>query len=256
MKVTVCELNEDRTLFNRDWEWLAEHVRTEGSDLVLLPEFPFSEWFPVTPDYSDKTWTQAVLAHDAWIQRLGELAPAAVLSSRPVNHAARRLDEGFVWDRQLGYRPAHLKHYVPDVDGWWEASWFQPAEADFSPGDVGTALVGFQICTEIWAMGRAQSYGKRGVHLIVTPRATETASLDKFLAGGRVAALVSGGFVLSSNRVGNTAGKATFGGQGWVIGPDGDVLALTSAEHPFVTVAIDLAAADRAKSTYPRDVLE
>jgi len=94
------------------------------------------------------------------------------------------------------------------------------------------------------------------VHLIVSPRATETASLDMFLAGARVAALVSGCFVLSSNRVGNTPGEATFGGQGWVVGPDGDVLALTSAEHPFVTVAIDLGAADQAKSTYPRDVLE
>lgn len=49
-------------------------------------------------------------------------------------------------------------------------------------------------------------------------------------------------------------GCRPLGGQGWIIGPDGEVLGMTSSEQPFVTVDIDLSLADRAKDTYPRYV--
>ncbi|MCW2680032.1 MAG: nitrilase/cyanide hydratase and apolipoprotein N-acyltransferase [Frankiales bacterium] len=41
-----------------------------------------------------------------------------------------------------------------------------------------------------------------------------------------------------------------------MIGPDGDVLATTSADEQFVTVEVDLELAREAKSTYPRYVRE
>ena len=47
---------------------------------------------------------------------------------------------------------------------------------------------------------------------------------------------------------------ADLGGQGWITGPDGDVLDRTSQEKPFITREIDLEEADEAKSTYPRYV--
>jgi len=50
-------------------------------------------------------------------------------------------------------------------------------------------------------MERARAYGKVGVHLIVNPRATERSTLDKWLTGGRAAAVIAGAFCLSSNRV-------------------------------------------------------
>jgi len=105
-------------------------------------------------------------------------------------------------------------------------------------------------------MERARAYGKAGAHLIVTPRATPLSTVDKWLAGGRVAAVVSGAFSLSSNRAGAGAQGMRFGGQGWIIGPDGEALGLTSRECPIVTLDIDLNEAERAKSTYPRYVSE
>jgi N-carbamoylputrescine amidase len=254
MKVTVCEIHEERACFEDDWNQLVQHVRSEASDLVLLPEFPFSAWFPVAPEFDQKVWDAAVAAHDAGLERLGELSPATVLGTRPVNCQGRRFNEGFAWDRAHGYRACHLKYYVPDVDGAWEASWFGCGDGDFSPFAAGPAQAGFLICSELWATELARDYGRMGVHLIVSPRTTEKFSLDKFLAGGRVAAIVSGTFVLSSNRVSLKEGTVNFGGQGWIIGPNGDVLGLTSAEQPFVTVDIDIEEADRAKTTYPRDM--
>jgi N-carbamoylputrescine amidase len=48
-----------------------------------------------------------------------------------------------------------------------------------------------------------------------------------------------------------------FAGVGWIIEPEeGKVLGLTSAEQPFLTVDVDLTIAEKAKSTYPRYVLD
>jgi N-carbamoylputrescine amidase len=46
------------------------------------------------------------------------------------------------------------------------------------------------------------------------------------------------------------------GGLGWVVDPDGQVLATTSREQPFVTVEVDLRLAEQARHTYPRYVRE
>jgi N-carbamoylputrescine amidase len=254
MRITVCELHDEREWFEQDWERLVQHVKSESSDLVLLPEFPFSEWFPATDNFNITVWESAVAAHDAGVRRLGALSPARVLGTRPVSHGGKRFSEGFVWSESDGYRASHLKYYVPDVDGAWEASWFEQGDGDFSSVDVGPARVGFLICSELWATELARDYGSAGVHVIASPRATEVFSLDKFLAGGRVVSVVSGTFALSSNRVSLKGNEVNFGGQGWIIGPNGDVLGMTSSKRPFLTLDVDLREADRAKTTYPRDM--
>src|SRR3712207_1883651 len=111
------------------------------------------------------------------------------------------------------------------------------------------ARVGFLICTEMWFGERARAYGDQKAHLLAIPRCTPRESLDRWLAGGRTAAIVAGAYAISSNHA-----DERFGGRGWIVDPDGDVLAVTSAAKPFVTVEIDLAAADAAKRTYPRYV--
>ena len=56
---------------------------------------------------------------------------------------------------------------------------------------------------------------------------------------------------MSSNRVDPTG---ACGGGGWIIGPAGEVLAITSADKPFATRDIDLTKAATAKDSYPRYV--
>jgi N-carbamoylputrescine amidase len=86
---------------------------------------------------------------------------------------------------------------------------------------------------------------------VVSPRATSRATTTKWLAAGVVAAVRSGAFSVSSNRVDATG---SCGGAGWIIDPDGELLAVTSTAEPFVTRDIDLTRAAKAKETYPRYV--
>jgi N-carbamoylputrescine amidase len=71
------------------------------------------------------------------------------------------------------------------------------------------------------------------------------------LSVGVVAAVRSGAFSVSSNRVDPTG---ECGGVGWIISPDGHILASTTPEAPFATVSIDLSASTAARDSYPRYV--
>src|SRR5262245_20630151 len=120
LRVTVCELSNESVELERDWEGLIAHARSMSSDLVVLPEMPFAPWFAVTRQYDQHVWRAAVAVHDAWMERLSDLAPAAVIGSRPAQVGDRRLNLGFSWDRETGSRLAHTKYYLPDEDGFWE----------------------------------------------------------------------------------------------------------------------------------------
>jgi len=254
LRVTVCELHDDRATFDRDWRRLVEHVRDFRSELVLLPEMPFSTWLASSPAFVRASWETAVRAHEDWLPRLAELAPAAVIASRPVTRHDRRLNEGFAWSADAGYRAIHDKCFLPNEEGYWEANWYAPGERVFDVALVAGAKAGLLICTELWALDRARDYGKAGAEIIATPRATGRPTVEKWTTGGRAAAIVSGAFSLSSNWTAD-AGGGDFGGGGWIIDPDGHVLAETSLQLPFQTTTIDLSGAETAKRTYPRYAL-
>jgi len=84
MRLTVCELPNDPDDFARAWQRLVDHVSERQSDLVLLPEMPFFRWLSQTNEVDPAEWKESVCAHDEWMTRLDELAPATVISSRPV----------------------------------------------------------------------------------------------------------------------------------------------------------------------------
>ena len=255
VKVTVCELSNDPEEFKLQWQQLVAHVHAHGSDLVLLPEMPFYPWIARTRQFHPSVWEASMKAHDAWISMLDELQPAMVLGTRPVNKAGKRLNEGFSWDAHHGYRAVHTKTYLPEEEWFWEASWYDCGNREFKLINTEQVNIGFLICTELWFNEPARVYGAEGAHLIVCPRATAMASAEKWIAGGRTAAVVSGAFCLSSNRGGTDKHGMAWGGRGWIIDPEeGDVVGLTSPSQPFITLDINLSAAETAKQTYPRYV--
>lgn len=253
MRVTVCQLSDEPRALELDWARLRAHVEEEKSDLVLLPEMPFAAWFATERAFAAKLWDAAVAEHKRWKELLTDLAPATVLSTEPVERNGRRLNEAFIW-RAGRATPAHQKRYLPDEEGFWEASWYERGDGSFALADAAGARVGFQICTELWTLEASRQYGLAGADIIAAPRATPASSVERWLVAGRAAAILAGAFCLSSNRAGASKAGFPFAGAGWIIGPDGDVLALTSEAAPMVTRTIDLAEARAAKSAYPRYV--
>lgn len=253
MKVTVCQLPDPSEGFEHAWESLCGHTREQGSELVLLPEMIFHPWVGWTDEVNPSEWDEAVESHEKWLERLYELGVPSAAGSRPViTDEGVRHNQAFVW-HEGAVRDGHVKYYLPDEPGFWEATWYEPGDGKFEAEPLGELTAGFMICTDMWFTEHARGYARDGAHLILAPRATEASTRDKWLAGGRVAAVMSGAYCLSSNREGSSNG-VSYAGMGWVVDPDGLVLAKTSAEMPFATVDVDPDLAVKAKETYPRYV--
>jgi N-carbamoylputrescine amidase len=254
-RVTVCELPSDPHAIADVWPDLVEHCRAEASDVLLLPEMPFAPWLPATKEVEPALWEEAIRKHAAWEARLGEPGAAVVLGSRPVVSGGQRLNESFVWEDGSVW-PAHLKRFLPEEDGFWEATWYSRGADEFLSVSTLFGRLGFLVCTELWFTEHARAYARQDAVLLATPRSTEWSTRDRWLLGGRVAAVMSGAFGISSNRGGTDETGFRWGGLGWVVDPGGEVLATTSEQAPFATVTIDPLLAIGAKSTYPRYVAE
>ena len=231
MKITVCELPDSRKSFVTAWDDLVEHVHAEGSDLVVLPDMPFSSWFAHSDRFDRGVWAAAVRDHDQWERRLGELSPAIVLASRPVDFGNERYDEGFLWEEPLGMLSLHAKSFLPDSKGAREGSWYDSATADFTPVEVRGLRIGMLIGGEMWA---PTAYESSAVDVLVIPRAGDAPAHGDCLERACALARDAHAYTVSSNRSG------PFGGQAWIVSPEGQVLGMTSADEPIVSMDIAL----------------
>jgi N-carbamoylputrescine amidase len=250
IKAGICESPSDLSPDSDAWKRLCESVSREAPPLFLLNEMPFGSWIAAGSAFDEARWNESVDAHERGMRHLNELSAAIVAGTRPRKTGSLRTNEAFIGDETV-----HTKQYFPDEEGYYEARWFDPGERHFRVASAGALRCGFLICTELMFNEHARRYGRIGAHVILVPRATGS-SLDRWLVAMRMAAIVSGSYVLSSNRSGTDARGQTFGGRGWIIDPFGTVVAETSAEAPVAFHEIDTELVERAQREYPCYVRE
>ena len=212
-------------------------------DLLVLPELAFMPWLCATRDVNPDAWEHAAARQD--LQRLADLPARVVIGT----HASGRYNDAFCWTAESGLRPVHRKTFLPDEPGFWEATWYERGPVEFQAFDTPVGRIGVSVCTEMWFT----QHNYPDVDLVVVPRATPAETGEKWLAGGATHAVTSGAFCVSSNRAESVAGT-TMGGLGWIIDPDGAVLARTTDAEPVAIRDIDLTEVRVAKRTYPRYV--
>jgi len=253
MKVTVCQWDSRPEQLEVQLQKLILHCAAHGSELLVLPEMPFDDWLAGSQDLDVARWLASMQLHLDWIERLSRNLKLPLLASRPVlDELGVRRNRAFCWMPQEGLMDGHDKLHLPDEEGYWESRWYQAGSLPLKLYDLGVCRAGVLICSELWFFEHARHYGQQQAHLLCLSRATSSVDTENWIAAGKSAAIVAGAYCLSSNQSRPAGVLPDMGGAGWVIDPDGSLLALTSATEPFVTVAIDLAYADSAKATYPR----
>ena len=171
--------------------------------------------------------------------------------SRATELEGCRVNEAYVWSASEGTSGVHTKQFFPNEEGYYEARWYETGERHFRVARAGELSVGFLLCTEVMFNEHARRYGRVGANVILSPRAVGVASLRRWLVAMRMAAIVSGCYVLTSNRSGTDSTGQSFGGRGWIVDPDGDLVAQTSPTTPVVFHELDTDAVARAQKEYP-----
>lgn len=251
MRLGVCEAAPDMVPGRGEWRRLTARAREERADVLLLNEMPFGPWISCAERADQETLLASHCLHEAGMKRLAELGASSVLGTRPVYDQGRSVNQAFVWRADAGVEPVHTKQFFPDEEGYYEARWFTRGETHFRFANVQGLSVGFLICTEVMFNERARYYGRQGAHVIAVPRALGPASLGRWKTALSMAAIVSGCYVISSNRAGADQNGQEFGGCGWIFDPSGELVAETSPGCPVAAAEIDVDRVESAQREYP-----
>ncbi|MFC7518534.1 carbon-nitrogen hydrolase family protein [Herbaspirillum sp. GCM10030257] len=254
INVGFVQWPENLQVNSEAWDRIAVDVSTARPDVLITNEMPFGPWIACTPDFDRSVAEKSILAHIEGIEALSELNLPLIISSRPVWAGDRLANEAFMV-QGTSYSRLHQKHFFPQELGWHEASWFRTEHEGFDTVQASGATLGVLLCTELMFNERARQYGRANADLIAVPRATGRATAS-WRTACAMAAIVSGSYVVSSNRVGSSEGTPFFGGQGFAFAPDGTLIAETSEKHPLVCFEMDVKISSQQKKEYPCYVLE
>ena len=254
MRISFVEWPEALAADGEAWAALSAAVAQAAPDILVTNEMPFGAWIAEADGFADGPAEASLAAHAAGLAALARLGVPAVISSRPVRYRDRLANEAFVLEAGAA-RPLHRKQCFPDEPGWREAEWYLPDSSGFALGEAAGIKVGALLCTEVMFNERARAYGRAGASLIVVPRASGE-TMESWRTACAMAALVSGAYVVSSNRVGQGPGGVRFGGVGMAYAPGGRRLAETSRDAALQTIDFDPEAVAAAQRDYPCYVAE
>lgn len=247
LKVACVEWPEGLLPASETFARIAADVAKAAPDVLVTNEMPFGDWLADGPVFDRNAAAVSVEVHEAGLEALSALKLPLVISSRPVWQGDRLANEGFALI-QGQVMPLHRKCYFPAEPGWHEDAWFTSGDGTFEVAELAGLKVGVLLCTELMFNERARAYGRQGADLIVAPRATGGTAM--WQAACQMAAIVSGAYVVSSNRVGRR-GKTAFAGNGLAVAPDGRLIGMTTVDRPIFVLDLDPEVAAVQKREYP-----
>jgi predicted amidohydrolase len=225
-------------------------ARAAGAELVVLPELPLNAWSPATPNVREsdaeppdgpRAQTLRHAARDAGVAVLG-----GVIERDP--GTGRRRNTALLVDGRGDIVASYRKLHLPDEDGFHETNHYEPG--DLPPDVIRTFAMplGIQICSDTNRPLGTYRLAALGAEAILIPRATESATFDRWRLVFQANALVSSSYVVSVNRPAAEQG-VPLGGPSIVVSPSGDVLLETTNPVAVVTLDHDVVATARRK--YP-----
>ena len=249
MRIAFVEWPDALSTTDAQWDELKDSVNAVHAELLITNELPFGPWLADSAVFSEDEANLSLRAHEKGLEGLIDLAVPAVISSRPVWNGKRLANEAFVLENGV-VRPLHRKQYFPNEPGWFESEWYLGDGSGFGVTEILGIKVGVLLCTEAMFNEHARAYGKQAASLVVIPRASGV-DIKSWTIAGAMASLVSGAYVVSSNRVGVSRGGTHFGGGGFAYAPHGHLLAMTATANPVQTLELDPRMSRLTQLEYP-----
>ena len=227
-----------------------KQARSGGADLAILPELPLNVWSPASklvqndeaePPAGPRHRAMSEAAREVGIALIGGAIIQDVKTGRCHNTA-------LVFDRSGALIGSYRKLHLPEEEGFWETSHYDPGD---EPPSVIHGLplpVGIQTCSDVNRPEGSHLLGALGAEIIVCPRATEAATFLRWKTVLTANAITSCTYVISVPRPQPEFG-VPLGGPSFAVAPTGEVLA--EGTKPLILVTLDRNLLDQMRCRYP-----
>lgn len=222
----------------------------QGAELALLPELPLNPWRPATKvpvdddaEVEGGRRTQ-VMAEAAEVTGVGLVG--GIIHRDPAT--GRRTSRALLFDGRGRIVAHYEKLHLPEEPGFWETSHYEPGTAPPQAVSYLSLSVGLQICSDINRPQGSHLLGAQGAEAMLTPRATEQRTYERWRVVFRANALTSCAYVLSVNRPAPEEGLL-IGGPSVAVDPHGDVIVETTDRLAVVTLEREVIR--QARVSYP-----
>lgn len=227
-----------------------KRAHSRGAQLAVLPEIPLNVWSPASrvrqhdeaePTAGRRHRTMSEAAREAGIALIGGAIIRDPKTGRSHNTA-------LAFDRSGELVGSYRKLHLPEEEGFWEISHYDPGD---EPPSVIHGLplpVGIQICSDVNRPEGSHLLGALGAEVIVCPRATEAATFPRWKTVLTANAITSCTYVISVPRPQPEFG-VSLGGPSFAVAPTGEVLA--ESTEPIVLITLDRNVLVEVRRGYP-----
>ena len=227
-----------------------QQARSQGAQLGVLPEIPLNAWSPATKTRQDNEAEAPVGSrHQAMSEAAREvgipLIGGAIIRDPK---SGRCHNTALAFDSSGELVGSYRKLHLPEEEGFWETSHYDPGDKPPSVIDGLPMRFGIQVCSDVNRPEGSLLLGALGAEVIVCPRATEAATFPRWKTVLTANALTSCTYVISVPRPEPEFG-VPLGGPSFAVAPTGDVLVETS--EPISLVTIDRNIIEKARQRYP-----
>lgn len=242
----------------------------QGARLVLLQELHTGIYFCQTEDtrYFDLAETIPGPSTEQIGQVAAELKVVIVASLFERRAAGLYHNTAVVFEADGSIAGKYRKMHIPDDPGFYEKFYFTPGDLGFNPIKTSVGSLGVLVCWDQWFPEAARLMALAGADLLLYPTAIgwnpdddtqeQSRQRDAWITVQRAHAIANGLPVLACNRTGFEADPSghtegiQFWGSSFVAGPQGEILALASADAPSVLVTeIDLHRSEQVRRIWP-----
>lgn len=252
---------------------LKENIRTvaaQGAQLVILQELHNGLYFCQVedPDLFDLAESIPGPSTDEFGALAKELGVVIVLSLFERRAAGLYHNTAVVIEKDGTIAGKYRKMHIPDDPAYYEKFYFTPGDIGFKPIETSLGKLGVLVCWDQWYPEGARLMALAGADLLIYPTAIGWESTDTqeekdrqlgaWTISQRAHAVANGLHVVSVNRTGyepDPSGQtngATFWGNSFVAGPQGEVIWQASSEKEEVQVIdIDLKRTEEVRRMWP-----
>lgn len=227
-----------------------DRAAADGANIICFAELAFDRFYPqrhATPETLSLAEPIPGPTTNAFAEQAARLGVVVVLNLFE-RDGARTFDSSPVIDADGSLLGVTRMIHITDYEHFHERGYYAPGDTGAPVFDTKFGRIGIAICYDRHFPEYMRALAIRGAQIVVTPQAGAVGEWPAGLyeAEMRVAAFQNGYFTALCNRVGREE-HLTFGGESFVCGPDGQVLA-RAAEGSEETLVCDLKLATAAET--------